>query len=128
MPNRFFFIMSAKGSLGIGKFSCPPWHKQERENILKAVGVKVDFGDSIDYGTNRGTFKTVGDQEHTDIINTYFEGVSMGKIAEKLNRSAATVHAQVHTHDKSIENVGYCVECRRMKGKYETEKTENRVI
>jgi hypothetical protein len=47
----------------------------------------------------------------------------MGKIAEKLNRSAATVHAQVHAHDKSIEKVGYCVECRRLKGKHETEKT-----
>jgi len=42
---------------------------------------------------------------------------------KKLDRSAATVHAQVHAHDKSIEKVGYCAECRRMKGTHENEKT-----
>ena len=120
--------MSAKGPLGIGKFPCPPWHKQERENILKAVGVKVEWGDSIDYGTNRGTFKTVGDQEHTNIINSYFEGLSMGKIAKKQSRSAATVYAQIHGHDESVGRVGYCVECRRLKGSHETEKTDKRIV
>jgi hypothetical protein len=128
MPNRFFFIMSAKGPLGIGKFPCPPWHKQERENIVKAVGVKVEAGDQIDYGQSRGTFKTVGDQEHIDILNGYFEGSSMGKLAKKLDRSAATVHAQIHSHNESIKKIGYCVECRRLKGEYETEKTENRIM
>jgi len=93
-----------------------------RENILKAIGVKVETGDQIDYGQSRGTFKTVGDQEHLDIINSYFEGLSMGKIAKKLDRSAATVHAQVHAHDKSIEKVGYCAQCRRMKGTHENLK------
>jgi hypothetical protein len=128
MPNKFFFIVSAKGPLGIGKFPCPPWHKQEREDILKAVGVKVECGDQIDYGQNRGTFKTVGDQEHTDIINSYFEGLSMGKIAKKQDRSAATVYAQIHSHDDSIEKSGYCVECRRLKGSHEAEKTDKRIL
>jgi hypothetical protein len=102
--------------------------ERERENILRCVGLKVEYGDQIEYGESRGMYKTVSDQEHLDMVNAYFEGVSIGKIAEKLNRSAATVHAQVNTHDKSIEKVGYCVECRRMKGKYEMEKTENRSI
>lgn len=127
MPNKFFFIMSAKGPLGIGKFPCPTWHKQEREDILKAVGVKVEAGDSIDYGTSRGTFKTVGDQEHTDIINSYFEGLSMGKIAKKHDRSAATICAQIHSHDGSIDKTGYCTECRRLKGAYEVKKTDQRI-
>jgi hypothetical protein len=128
MPNKFFFIMSAKGPLGIGKFPCPPWHKQEREDILKAVGVRVEAGDSIDYGTSRGTFKTVGDREHTDIINTYFEGLSMGRIAKKLDRSAATVHAQIHSHNESIDKMSYCSECRRLKGIHEIEKTDKRML
>jgi hypothetical protein len=118
MPNKFFFIMSAKGPLGIGKFPLVPWHKQEREDILKAVSFKVECGDQIDYGQSRGTFKTVGDREHTDIISSYFEGLSMGRIAKKESRSAATVYAQIHSHNESIEKSGYCVECRRLKGSH----------
>jgi hypothetical protein len=53
-------------------------------------------------------------------------GSSMEKIAKKLDRSAATVHAQIHSHDESIDKMGYCFECRRLKGKHETENTDNR--
>jgi len=50
----------------------------------------------------------------------------MGKIAEKLDRSAATVHAQIHTHDEDIDKQGYCAECRRLKGTHEAHKTDSR--
>jgi hypothetical protein len=52
----------------------------------------------------------------------------MGKIAKKLVRSAATVHAQIHNHDESIQKMGYCAECRRLKGKHDAEKTGNRSV
>jgi hypothetical protein len=126
MPPRYFFIASSQGPLGIGKFPCPPWHKQERENILNSVGLKVEYGERIEYGQSRGAYKTVGDEEHINIIDSYFEGSSMGKISKKLDRSAATVHAQIHAHDESIEKNGYCVECRRLKGEHETVKTSDR--
>jgi transposase len=87
----------------------------------------VDYGDRIDYGESRGVYKTVGDQEHLGIINTYFEGVSMGKIAKKLDRSAATVYTQIHGHNESIDKQGYCAECRRLKGTHETHKTDSRM-
>jgi len=51
----------------------------------------------------------------------------MGKSAKKLDRSAATVHAQIHSHDESIDKMGYCVECRRIKGEHDVEKTVSRV-
>jgi hypothetical protein len=127
MPPQYFFMVTAGGSLGIGRFPCPSWHKQERENILRSVGVKVEYGDRIDYGESRGIYKTVGDQEHLGIIDTYFEGVSMGKIAKKLDRSAATVHAQIHSHNESINKMGYCAECRRLKGQHEVDKTDKRM-
>jgi IS30 family transposase len=73
-------------------------------------------------------YKTISDQEHLDIISNYFEGLSMGKIAKKLDRSAATVHAQIHSHDESIVKIGYCVECRRLKGKHEATKATDRQI
>jgi IS30 family transposase len=88
--------------------------------------LKVEYGDQIEYGQSRGAYKTMSDQEHLDIINDYSEGPSMGKIAKKLDRSAATVHAQIHSHDESIDKLGYCVECRRLKGNHGAEKTGNR--
>jgi hypothetical protein len=43
----------------------------------------------------------------------------MGKIAKKLDRSAATVYIHIHSHDESIQKMGYCAECRRLKGIHE---------
>jgi hypothetical protein len=63
---------------------------------------------------------------HLNIINGYFEGSSMGKIAKKLDRSAATVHAQIHGHNEDIDKQGYCAECRRLKGTHEAHKTDSR--
>jgi len=65
---------------------------------------------------------------HLDTINNCFEGSSMAKIAKKLDRSAATVHAQIHSHDESIEKTGYCAECRRVKETHEATKVTDRQI
>jgi len=125
MPAKYFAVLSSKGAVGLGYFPEVEWHKRERENILRSVGLKVEYGDQIEYGQSRGMYKTVSDQEHLDIINNYFEGSSMGKIAKKLDRSAATVHAQIHAHNESIDKMGYCAECRRMKGTHEAHKTDS---
>jgi hypothetical protein len=82
------------------KVSLSILHKEEREDILQSVGLKVEHGDEIDYGQSRGAYRTVGDQEHLDIIESYLtEKLSMGKIAKKLDRRTATVYAQVHAHN-----------------------------
>lgn len=128
MPPQYFCMVTRKGALGIGEFPEIPWHKREKENILRAVGLKVKYGERIDYGESRGVYRTVGDQEHVEIIDDYFQGLSMGKIAQKLNRSAATVHTQIHSHNESIEKFGFCVKCRRLKGKHEIEKTNKRTV
>lgn len=47
MPKQFFIILSKEGSIAIGEFKEIPWHKQERENILKDVGVKVEYDEPI---------------------------------------------------------------------------------
>jgi hypothetical protein len=52
----------------------------------------------------------------------------MGKIAKKQSRSAATVCAQIHSHNESIEKSGYCAECRILKGAHEIEKTDKRIV
>jgi hypothetical protein len=44
---QFFVILSKEGSIGLREFKEIPWHKQERENILKSVGVSVKYGEKI---------------------------------------------------------------------------------
>lgn len=127
MPPQYFLMVTTQGALGLRRFPCPSWHKQERENVLRSVGLKVEYGDRVEYGESRGVYKTVGEEEHLDIINDYFdENLSMGKIAKKLDRSAVTIHAQIHSHDESMFKAGYCVERRRLKGKHEANKTSER--
>ena len=44
---QFFIILSKEGSVGLGEFKEIPWHKQEHENILKATGASVEYGEVI---------------------------------------------------------------------------------
>jgi len=116
MPRQFFIILSRKGSVGTGEFKEIPWHKQERENILKAVGVSVEYGEPIEKGEYRGTHSTVGDIEHAEIIKLYVdESLSMNKIAEKLGRSSRVPFTIIHKHNSSVEGAGFCPACRRVK-------------
>jgi hypothetical protein len=121
MPRQFFIILSRKGSVGIGEFKEIPWHKQERENILKAVGVSVEYGEPIERGEYRGTHSTVGDPEHAEIIRLYVdEGLSMNKIAEQLNRSSRVPFTIIHKHNSSVEGAGFCPACRRVKSSFDS--------
>jgi len=116
MPRQFFIILSKGGAVGIGEFKEIPWHKQERENILKSVNVSVEYGEPIEKGEYRGTHMTVGDQEHAEIIKLYIdEGLSMNKIAEKLGRSSRVPFKHIHQHNSKVEGAGFCPACRRVK-------------
>lgn len=122
MPKHFFIILSKEGSVGLGEFKEISWHKQERENILKAVGVSCEYGEAIERGQYRGTHSTVGDKEHAEIIKLYVdEGLSMNKIGEKLGRSSRVPHKHIHQHNASVEGAGFCPACRRVKS--ELDKT-----
>jgi hypothetical protein len=121
MPKQFFIILSRGGSVGIGEFKEIPWHKQERENILKAVGVKVEYGEPIEKGEYRRTHSTVGDLEHAEIIKLYVdEGLSMNKIAEKLGRSSRVPYKHIHQHNSKVEGAGFCPSCRRLKSSFDS--------
>jgi hypothetical protein len=123
MRTPYFILISKTGALGLGEFQEIEWHKRERENIVKAVGLKVEYGEEVDYGKSKGVFKTVNDEEHIKIVDSYISGnQSQGMIAEALGRSSATIFNQIREHDKAIARLGYCMRCRRMKGKYESEK------
>jgi hypothetical protein len=122
MKPQYFFIITRKGALGLGEFPFHEWHKREKENILKAVGVKVEYGELVEAGEYRGTFRTVGDKEHSEMIRLYIEEeLSIDRMAERLGRSSRTPHEHIKQHNKAVEHSGFCPSCRRTKSPFETE-------
>jgi len=43
MSPKMFVVVDRHGHLGFGTFSYPPWHKEEDENIMEKVGVRVKY-------------------------------------------------------------------------------------
>ena len=115
MPNKSFLYVSRRGPLGIGVFPYHTWHKEERENILSSVGVKVEYGEVTDLGIDREDYKTVGDKEHIQIVEGYHNGESMNKLADRLGRSTKTISDHVHGHDKEVLKGGFCSVCKKLK-------------
>jgi hypothetical protein len=122
MKPHQFVVLTRQGSLGVGIFPEVRWHKKEREDILRLVGVEVEHGEEIDYGQPRGSYRTIGDEEHVEIIELYHLGVEgrqlgMGKIADSMKRSPATVRRLIIKHDGAVDRRGYCSICKRAGGK-----------
>ena len=124
MPPQNYLVLTKQGGIGIGEFAEVPWHKKERENILRAVGIHVEYGEPVETGEYRGVYKTVGDKEHAEIIRLYIEGGSMAKIAEELDRSAATIHQPITEHNKAVTRSNFCPLCRRIHSEYGTTLAE----
>ena len=121
MPPQNFIILSRGGAVGVGEFPYPEWHKKERENILKAVGIKVEYGEPIEKGEYRGVYRTVGDEEHSRIVELYLQGYSMNRISVELGRSTKTVKDHIDQHNLAVERSGFCPACRRVGSKHEGE-------
>jgi hypothetical protein len=109
MPTQYFMLVSKTGTLGPGSFPEIPWHKQEKENILSSVGIKVEYGEVLEEAQYRGTWKTVSDKEHSEIIRLYTqENLGLKDIAENLRRSSRTPLEHVHSHNNSVRRSGFC--------------------
>ena len=124
MPEDAFIILSKRGGIGIGCFREVLWHKQEKEDILKAVNVKVEYGEAEPISSqNMTTYKTISDVEHSEIMELFFgEGQSMGKIEKLKKRSKSTISKHIKDHRDSILRSGFCPSCKRVNGKYFTTK------
>jgi hypothetical protein len=123
MPVQRYALITRMGSIGRGAFAFPPWHKTEHENMFQMFGIKVDFGDKIEYGT-RG-FNPVSDYMHSEMVQLSagkfmqdatgeMVKASCGNIAKKVERSTRTIHANLRGHDEDIENFGFCQKCKRI--------------
>ena len=65
-----------------------------------------------------GTFQTIGDKEHMQIMELYAEGLGYNKVHEQLNRSTKSLRDHVIKHNCSVERSGFCAVCRRAGGEY----------
>lgn len=113
MPKQNFILISKTGALGLGQFPYHAWHKEEKEDILMSVGVKVEYGETLVEGESKGTFKTVGDKEHSEIVQMYCEGLGMQSIADQKSRSTRTISEHVRAHNGAVKRAGFCPSCKR---------------
>ncbi|MEM2175326.1 MAG: hypothetical protein QXI58_06870 [Candidatus Micrarchaeia archaeon] len=121
MKQKFFVILSRKGSLGIGVFPLTEWHAKEGEGLLSKIGLKITFEQKPEEPKARGIFTTIGDEEHAKIISMYVEELKgMHQIADELNRSSGSIKLQIDKHNHAVEKLGYCPACRRAKSKFES--------
>ena len=115
-----FLIITKMGSIGAGVFPEVPWHKKEKENIIKAVGLEIEYTrpSETKEAEDRGFYQTVSDLEHARMIALRVDGLSNEKIAKELKRSSATPQKHREIHNNSILRSGYCPKCRRVNGEY----------
>jgi len=109
----FFYIVSRKGSLGQGWFPYHSWHKEEKEDIVKNVGLSIKYGEMVEQPRDMGTYKSVGDKEHSEIIDLYINGMGIMGISEKLGRSSRTPHTHIKKHNEAVSRSGFCPTCKR---------------
>lgn len=88
MPLENFVLLTKNSHTGFGCFPEVPWHKQEREHILKRLDIKVEHGEEIKGAKDMGTFLTVSDKEHIEIIDGYASGRSMRVLSSMIGRSS----------------------------------------
>jgi len=114
-----FVILTKRGSIGLGAFPFPKWHKKEKEDILHEVGIKVEYSEPTKLSVDKGTYRTISDQEHAEIIRLYVEeDYGVHRIAEKLGRSSRTISVHIRMHNREVENKGVCMSCKRAGSSY----------
>lgn len=119
MPPQYFFMVTKTGALGLGEFPFNPWHKLEKEDILSNLGIKVEYGEMLEEAQSRGTYLTVSDKEHVDLIRLYMEEAKgLTAIGEALHRSGRTAFVHIKAHNKSVERSGFCPSCKRARGQH----------
>ena len=113
------------GALGIGLFDKHDFHKKEKEDIVRACGLKIEYGEPTEVAKDMGTFKGVTSEEHTKMIQMYVEGnIGMSQIASELGRSSRTILIHIHAHNGSIQRSGFCPTCKRASSPYQNQKAE----
>jgi hypothetical protein len=114
-----FILLCRTGGLAAGHFPFHTWHKREREDIVSLCGLKINYGEVLLEGANKGTFKNVGDKEHSEIVALYCEqGMGMQTIAKEKGRSTRTIDQHIISHNAAVKRSGFCGPCKRTGSKH----------
>ena len=92
--------------------------------IYSLKWVEIDYGEPVETGGYRGTFKTIGDKEHTEIIQLYASGLSINKISKQIGRSTKSIKDHIDSHNLSVDRSAFCPACRRVHSNLEGKKAE----
>lgn len=126
MPKENFVVVTKSGALGLDSFPYYAWHKEEKEDILAKVGIKVEYGEPVERGhSRRRRGMTIGDREHAEIITLYSDGLSMNKISKQLGRSMKSIKDHIDSHNLSVERSAFCPLCRRVHSELEGKKAKS---
>lgn len=126
-PPYAFVLVCDRGQIGVGRFDCPHWHKEEKDDMLGELDLrgKIKYGDVPFYGDKSRNW--LSDFEHADIILQRVKGLprdpsrtSMHKISEDKGRSPQTVNRHINNHNEEVRKRGYCIKCRRVVAPYQT--------
>lgn len=108
-----FVLVTDTGSIGLGRFGYPYWHKVEKEDLFQKLNIQVEPTEVPNYGEGSAHGRpTVSDFEHAEMLKRRKAGATIEKIAEDLHRSSSTVATHVEEHNKYPE--GECPRCRRI--------------
>jgi len=121
MKPETYIVLSRRGSIGIGKFEYPWWHKTEKEDIINLLGIKISHGEPIDYGKAK---HHVDDFEHAAIIENYLKLGSQAKVAKTHQRSSRTIYNEITKHNHDIEIKGSCNRCKCIQSPFKDKKAE----
>jgi hypothetical protein len=114
MKSDRFVLVTGEENVGDGKVDFAPWHKTEKENILKDLKIQIVNVNDEGIPEEQQTYDT-SDLEHSHIIEGYKELKSMHKVAARVNRSSHTVHQHIESHNKDVNSLGECMRCKRAK-------------
>jgi hypothetical protein len=118
LPKGEFIVRTKEGDQGWGRFGYLPWHKEEKENMREAFGIRVEHSEPPKDA--RGREGQVNDSEHALMVRRYRETnprtgrrFSMADIAVETKHSPTTVQNQLANHDAAITLNGFCPRCKR---------------
>jgi len=109
-----FVLLSNRGPIAIGLFDKPYWHKEEKENLFKELGIQIKYGEVPQVGVGI----RLSDWDHAEIIKAYVETGTASETQRVCGRARDTVYRHIRKHNLSIKRRGFCDRCRRVKGQY----------
>jgi len=76
--------------------------------LRTSVWLKIGYIVELEKPKDMGTFKSIGDNEHLEIISLYAKGFGYTKIHERLNMSTKSLHDHIHKHNNAVNRNGFC--------------------